>query len=319
MTSSFLSTLNFALGITFPIFILVVLGIVFKRLQVINQGFISSASWLVFSVGLPVLLFVTIVQTDFDEVINLRLVLVGLAATIIIFLALYLAAIAFIPERDDRGIFVQGSFRGNMGIVGLAFSVNAYGSAGLATASLYMAVLTILYNVLSVYVLTHTLTRGDGGMFKRILLNIAKNPIVISIVLALLFSYFEIGVHAALMQSGEYISEMTLPLALLCIGGSINLKELRLASRIPLWTVLCKLVFVPAAMVAMAYPFGFSNMELGVVFLMASAPAATVSYIMVHAMGGKSTMAANIVVVSTLASVVSVSAGIVVLRGMDMI
>lgn len=319
MTTSFLSTLNFALGITAPIFILVVLGIAFKRLRVINDGFISSASWLVFSVGLPTLLFVNIVQTDFDEVVNVRLLLVGLSATLLIFALLYAASLLFVPQRADRGIFVQGSFRGNMGVIGLAFCINAYGDSGLATASLYMAVLTILYNVLSVYVLTQTLTEGGGGMLKRIVFNIAKNPIVISIVLALLFSYFNIGVHPTLMQSGEYISAMTLPLALLCIGGSINLKELRLSSRVPLFTVLCKLIIVPATTVAIAYPFGFSNMELGVVFLMASAPTATASYIMVHAMGGKGTMAANIVVLSTLASVVSVSAGIVILRGLNAI
>jgi malonate transporter len=319
MDTSFLATLNFALGITAPIFLLVVLGIVLKRLQLINDGFVNSASWLVFSVGLPTLLFVNIVQTDFEEVVNLRLVAVGLIATLLAFAALYGLSVAFIRERGERGIFVQGSFRGNMGVVGLAFCINAYGNAGLATASLYMAVLTILYNVLSVYVLTQTLTAGDGNMVKKVVANIIKNPIVISIVLALLWSYFGIGLHPVLMQTGEYISAMTLPLALLCIGGSINLRELRLASKVPAYTVAFKLVIVPAATVALAYPFGFSEMELGVLFLMAAAPTATASYIMVHAMGGKGSMAANIVVLSTLASVLSVSAGIVILKAINLI
>lgn len=316
---TFFPTLNFALSITAPIFLLVVLGIVFKRLRLINEGFISSASWLVFSVGLPTLLFVSIVQTRFDEVVNLRLLMVGVGATLTAFAGLYLCAALFIAQRNERGIFVQGSFRGNMGIIGLAFCINAYGNAGLATASLYMAVLTILYNVLSVYILTQTLTSNDEGMLKRVLLSIGKNPIVIAIVLALLFSYAALGVHPVLMQTGEYISAMTLPLALLCIGGSINLKELRLSSGIPVLTVFCKLIIIPAVTVAIAYPWGFSNMELGVVFLMASAPTATASYIMVQAMGGKATMAANIVVISTLASVVTVSAGIVVLKGANLI
>lgn len=319
MDSSLLSTLNFALGITAPIFLLVVLGIALKRFRVINEGFINSASWLVFSVGLPTLLFVNIVQTDYQQVMNLRLLMVGLLATLLIFAVLYGLASAFITERGERGIFVQGSFRGNMGVVGLAFCINAYGNAGLATASLYMAVLTILYNVLSVYVLTQTLTAGDDGMLKRIVLNIGKNPIVISILLALAFSYAEIGIHPVLMQSGEYISAMTLPLALLCIGGSISLRELRLSSQVPLFTVLFKLMLVPAATVGMALPFGFSEMELGVVFLMAAAPTATASYIMVHAMGGKGIMAANIVVISTLASIVSVSTGIVILKAWNLI
>lgn len=319
MTTSFFATLNFALQITAPIFILVVLGMAFKRLRLINDGFITSASWLVFSVGLPTLLFVNIVQTDFHAVVNLRLLVVGIVATLLAFAALYLAAVVFIGERAERGIFVQGSFRGNMGVIGLAFCINAYGNAGLATASLYMAVLTVLYNVLSVYVLTQTLTTGGEGMLKRVVTNVGKNPIVVSIVLAAGFSYFSLGVPAILMHAGEYISAMTLPLALLCIGGSINLRELRLSSHIPVLSVLNKLVLIPAATVAIAWPLGFSTMEMGVLFLMASAPTATASYIMVHAMGGKGTMAANIVVLSTLLSVVSVSAGIVVLKGLNVI
>ncbi|MGQ9425397.1 AEC family transporter [Gilvimarinus sp. F26214L] len=317
--TSYLATLNFALGITAPIFLLVVLGIVLKRLQVINEGFITSASWLVFSVGLPTLLFISIIKTHFDQVLNLRLLGVGVLATVAVFVVLQLASRVLVRERDERGIFVQGSFRGNMGIIGLAFCANAYGEEGLAIASIYMAVLTILYNVLSVYILTRTLAAGSEAMLKKIAWNIGKNPIVISIVFALLWSYLGIGLHPVLMQSGEYLSAMTLPLALLCIGGSISLRELRLASNVPVLTVIAKLVLVPAATVLIAYPFGFTAMELGVVFLMAATPTATASYIMVHAMGGKGSMAANIVALSTLASVLSVSGGIVILKAMNLI
>lgn len=319
MNTSFLATLDFALGITAPIFLLVVLGIALKRFRIINEGFVVSASWLVFAVGLPTLLFVSIVQTDFEQVVNPRLLLVGLTATSIIFLLLHCSSLFLVREKKDRGIFVQGAFRGNMGVVGLAFCINAYGNEGLATASLYMAVLTILYNVLAVYILTQTLAPDGGDMLRRIGLSIVKNPIIAGIVLALGVSWFGIGVHPVLMQMGESISEMTLPLALLCIGGSINLKELRLASHVPIITVMGKLLIAPAATVLIALPFGFTPMEMGVVFLMAAAPTATASYIMVQAMGGNGTMAANIVVLSTLASVVSVSAGIVLLKALAII
>lgn len=318
--TSFFETLYFALEITAPIFLLVILGIGLKRIQLINDTFIQSASALVFSIGLPTLLFMNIAQNSLGDVINIKLIGIGLISTLFIFILLVLTAPIFVKQKRDRGVFIQGGFRGNLGIVGLAFCLNAYGDAGAATVSIYMAILTILYNILAVGILTKTLADDkDSQLLKTILLNILKNPIVISIALALLFSATSLTISPVLQQTGNYISDLTLPLALICIGGSISLKELRLSSFTATATTIAKLVVAPAIMIAAALPFGFSSMELGIVFLMASAPTATASYIMVQAMKGNGTLAANIVVMTTLGSVITVSAGIVVLRQLGMI
>ena len=319
MSSGFISSLSEALQITAPIFLLVVLGIFLKRFRILNEGFIDAASKLVFTVGLPCLLFLTIVRTHLETILNIKLLLVGLGSTTLIFIALSLISIVLITNKRERGIFIQGSFRGNMGIIGLAFCLNAYGETGIALASVYMATLTILYNLLSVVTLTHTLTTSQNNLARQIFTNIIKNPIVISIVLGFVALAIQLPIHPVLLDSGNYLAQMTLPLALICIGGSINLKELRQSSYVSIVTVLMKLVLVPAACVLLALPFGFSKIEMGVVFLMAAAPTATASYIMVQAMKGNGVLAANIIVLSTLASVVTGSLGIVVLRSFSII
>ncbi len=319
MSSDFLSSLSSALSITAPIFALVILGIILKRLRLVNDNFIDAASKLVFMVGLPCLLFTTIVKTRLDTLLNFKLILVGLGSTLIIFLGLVLLSLFIVPEKRERGIFVQGSFRGNMGIIGLAFCLNAYGETGIAMASVYMAALTILYNILSVIILTQTLTVAQQQLGKQIVLNLVKNPIVISIVLGFIVLGVHLPIHPVLMDSGGYLAQMTLPLALLCIGASINLRELRKSSFVSVITVTMKLILVPAASVALAIPFGFSSIEMGIVFLMAAAPTATASYIMVQAMKGNGVLAANIIVISTLGSVLSASIGIVLLRGWHII
>lgn len=319
MYSSFLGTINFALSITAPIFLLVLMGILLKKYQSINDNFIHTASKLVFNFGLPTLLFITITKTRHDNLINLDLLLVGLTGTLLFFLLSLVVSRLFVSNRRDRGVVIQGSFRGNLGIVGLAFSINAFGDAGLATASLYMAILTILYNVLSVFILTQSLNTQSHNIAKTIALNILKNPIIISICAALGFVYLDMTLHPILLDSGEYISALTLPLALICIGGSISLRELKHSSLISFVAVCMKLVVAPTAMVAFAMLFDFNRVELGVIFLMAAAPTATASYIMVQAMNGNGILAANIVVLSTLASVVSASIGIAILRHFGMI
>jgi len=251
--------------------------------------------------------------------LNVKLIAIGLGSTLIIFPMLVLLSLVLVRAKRERGIFVQGSFRGNMGIIGLAFCLNAYGDTGIAIASVYMAALTILYNLLSVIILTQTLTTSQQQLWRQIVVNIIKNPIVISIVLGFIAIGIRLPIHPVLMDSGNYLAQMTLPLALLCIGGSINLKELRQSSFVSLITVTMKLVLVPAASVALALPFGFSSIEMGVVFLMAAAPTATASYIMVQAMKGNGVLAANIIVLSTLGSVLSGSIGIVLLRSWSII
>ncbi len=154
-----LASLHFSLSITGPICVVLLLGIWLKQLGLLPDSFVESASRLVFQVTLPALLFLSMVRTDFSTMPSPWLILYGLLGTLTGFLVLELLAARFIPERRQRGIFVQGSFRGNMGIMGLAYVQNAYGAEGIGAAALLVGSVTVLYNVLAVI----TLTRSLGG------------------------------------------------------------------------------------------------------------------------------------------------------------
>ncbi|NIP25626.1 MAG: AEC family transporter, partial [Phycisphaerae bacterium] len=87
----------------------------------INDEFAKIGSDLVFKVTLPCLLFVKLVDTDFQNGIPVLLVIYALFATTLVFLLLDNVLCKNIPVGADRGVFVQGTFRGNMGIIGLAY------------------------------------------------------------------------------------------------------------------------------------------------------------------------------------------------------
>lgn len=311
--ADFLSILEFSFSVTGPIFVILLLGVWLRRIGLITEPFIDAGSKLVFNVALPALLFISIATTDFDDAANAGLILYGLLATTVVFVALELLASRSVQPREDRGVVVQGAFRSNMGIVGLAYCVNAYGEPGLVAASLYLGLVTILYNVLAVITLNRSLAkrRGIGGMVKGIF----TNPLIIGIVLALPVSYFEIRLPSLVLQSGRYFADMTLPLALLCTGASLNFASLRDAMSNTLQAAGLKLVLVPLLMTAGGMMVGFRGIELGVLMLMSSAPTAAASYVMVRAMGGNATLAANIIALTTLGSIIATSAGIALLRG----
>ena len=119
--------------------------------------------------------------------------------------------------------------------------------------------------------------------------------------------------------SGEYLARMTLPLALISIGSALSIGELKNSSSVSLMAVFAKLVIVPLFLTYSAYLWGIRGIDLGILFLMVGSPTAAASYIMVQNMGGNVKLAASIVVISTIASVITVSFGLAVLKQMGII
>jgi malonate transporter len=314
---NFFDTFIFSVSITGPIFIVLCLGVFLSKRKVIDQDFIETGSSLVFKVTLPALLFFIISQADFDKSANVSLIATGVGVTLVTWIILEVLAKFFVGSDQDRGVVVQGGFRSNMGIFGLAYCFNAYGNEGLTTASLYMAAVTIVFNILSIFTLNRALKKNLG--LKRTLIGIIKNPLIIAIVLALPFSYYNVSLPNIIIQTGEYFANMTLPLALICIGASLDFRALRHDFSQAMLACGAKLVLVPTLMVLTGISFGFRGIELGVLLLMSSAPTAAASYVMVKALGGNASLAANIIVVTTLGSVVTTSIGIILLTKLQLI
>lgn len=312
--SSFISSLGFSLSVTLPIFLILVTGIYLKRINFINDTFIDISSKLVFNVSLPLLLFFGIQKTPLESVNNLSLIIYAAAATFIAYLLLEFWATKLNPP-EDRGVFVQASFRSNMGIIGLAYCINAYGEAGLIAASLYLGLITILFNVLSVFTLNRSMHRETG--IGKSLKGIAKNPLIIGIVAGLIVSALHIPIPSFVEKTGQYFANLALPLALIGAGGALSLKEFKTNPNKTYYATLAKLFIVPFAITAGGAIVGFRGIDLGILFLMSSAPSASASFIMVKAMGGNHKLAANIIAATSLGSVVSVSLGITILRSLN--
>ena len=316
MISEFLATLEFSLSVTGPIFVILGLGAWLRRIGKLNDAFIEVGSRLVFNVTLPALLFISVSKTRLDASTNFALIGFGLVATLVAWGASELIARSAVRVARDRGVVVQGVFRSNMAIIGLAYCVNAYGERGLAAASLYVGLVTILFNVLSVVTLSASL-QGSQNV-GRILRSVAMNPLIIGILLALPFASTGIKLPAIILQSGEYFAQMTLPLALLCTGAALDFRSLRHDPRDTLLAAAGKLIAVPLLFVLAGAAIGFRGIDLGILLLMSSAPSAAASYVMVRAMGGNSALAANIVALTTVGSLFSTSSGIVILKSMGL-
>ena len=309
-----LAQLHYSFSITGPIFLMLGLGIYLKRIGMLTEDFIETGSKLVFNLTLPAMLFLSVARSNISEIGNPDLLLFALAANILTYILFELLANKAIKQKKDRGVVVQGAFRANTGIIGLAYASNAFGDTGLALGSLYVAVITVAYNILAVITLSRSNPNLPSLNASFLLRSIIKNPLIISILCALPFSVFTIPLPDIITKSGGYFAGMTLPLALLCTGASLDFNQLRQEPTNTQFASIGKLIVAPLLITLAGIGFGFRDLELGLIFLMSAAPTAAASYVMARNMGGNAYLAANIIAVTTLGSIFSSSLGITLLR-----
>lgn len=294
------STFDFAITVIGPVLVLLSIGNVLLRVKLINDAFVATGSRLVFTVALPALLFMSISQADFNHAANPVLIGVGLVGSLVYFLLLMPVSHWLVADKQAKGVVTQGGFRANMGIIGLAYCTQTYGPEGLAAASVYLGLVTILFNVLSVFILNFY-QDGKRSLTAQIS-GIVKNPLIIAIVIALPFSYFSWTLPTLLISTGDYFAQLTLPLALLCTGASLQFRSLSADWVNISISSISKCLIYPALMVMLAYVAGLRGMPLGIVLLMSIAPTAAASYVMVRAMGGDYRLAASIIAITTILS-----------------
>lgn len=302
-----------------PVFLLVALGYFVKRINVINENFVDVTSKFVYSVSLPALVFINIAEIDLSEAIDFNQIIYIYAATLISFFLIWIFSIPFIKDGKNLSVFVQGAYRSNFAIVGFAIVSKLFGSYALGKAAIVLAFILPLYNILAVIVLTVPLRKERKLNLKSTVFEILFNPLIIAVIVGLPFSYFKIDIPSFINLTIGFLAELALPLALIGIGGSLNLQNIKKASGLAFTSSAIKIIFVPLLLTIGAYHFGFRELDLGIMFVLFASPTAIVSFIMAEAMGANSKLAGNIVLISTVASVFTIAVGIVILKELALI
>ena len=308
MLAIFLQTLT----ITAPVFAMLFLGVLLKRVGWINDSFIHTASSLVFNVTMPALLFLGIYHADLRAALQPEVLGYFTLATLLSFVLAWGWAMWRCP-REDRGIYVQGAFRGNNGVIGLALAASMYGDYGISLGAVLAGLVILLYNTLSTIVLAvySPVIKSDPWSICK---SVFKNPLIISVLVAAPCAAFKISLPAWLLASGQYLAAMTLPLALICIGGTLSLVALRKSGKIAVSASLVKMVSLPLLLTLGAWLYGFRGAELGVLFLYFASPTAAASFVMARAANGNHELAAAIIVITTLMAAITTNIGIFVLQ-----
>lgn len=307
-----MESLLFSLNATVPVFLVILLGYIFKRVGLFNHQFINTANKFNFKVTLPVLLFQDISSSKIREVFDLKYILYCMIVTSICFWGLWGITKLFLKNKALIGEFVQASFRGSAAVLGIALIQNLYGSAGMVPLMIIGAV--PLFNIYSVLVLTFESGERHNKTMQKALKEICKNPILIGIFLGLFVSFINIDFPIIIDSTISSIAKIASPFALLMIGAAFEGKKALAILKPTIVASLIKLLILPILFIPVAIWLGFTTDKLIAALIMLGAPATPSCYIMAKNMGHDGVLTSSIVVLTTLLSAFTITAIIVVLR-----
>ncbi len=253
---------------------------------------------------------------------DFKLIAYCICSVTAVFLLVTVLALLFV-KKEFRGSFVQGSSRSNFAVLGIPLAISMFGDAGGVAIALVMPFVIVMFNAYSVIILS-VFSNGEkksglAEISKKLFSNIVTNPLIIAVVLAIPVLYFEIKLPAFASRSLDYISAMTTPLSLICLGANFKLSSMKGRIGAAAAATALKLVIVPAVAVTVAALLGFRNEALGTIFILFGAPSAVSSYIMAKNMNNDSDLAAQILLFTTMLCVFTVFAGVFVLKSLYLI
>jgi predicted permease len=289
-----------------PIFVIILLGWGLRRLDFMQEGFVKPANRLVYYVAIPAMIFREIAEAELVQHFSLVLVATTLIPLILVALSGLILVRVIKLQRYRVGSFLQCSFHGNLGYIGLAVAFYFLGNEGFTRASILAGFVMLLQNFLSVVSLSRFNKEPEQkistlSLVRRVLLN----PVIISAMAGMAFSLMRLDLPVILDRSLRILSGMALPLALLVIGTSISFEQMRQQLRFTALIGVLKLLLLPASGLILFHLVNLQRIEYIPALILLASPSATISYVMATEMAGDADMATAAISVTTLASAVT--------------
>ena len=314
-----MENLIFSLNATIPIFLMMVLGVFFRKTGLLKENMINGLNQFVFKATLPVLLFGDLAKQDFAQAWNGKFVAFCFVVTLLSISLVTLMSMA-LKDKSQRGEFIQGAYRSSAAILGIAFITNIYGNSGMAPLMIIGSV--PLYNIMAVVVLSFT-KPGQNGMspelIKKTLKGIATNPIILGILAGALWSVLRLPMPTILTKTVSSLGGLTTPLGLMAMGAAFNWSEAKSGMGPAFAASFMKLIGLCTLFLPVAVLLGFREAELIAILVMLGSSTTVSSYVMARNMGHSGVLSSSIVAITTLGSAFSLTFWLYVLKTLALI
>ncbi|MGI9389217.1 MAG: AEC family transporter [Boseongicola sp.] len=270
-----------------PVFLLAALGFAWVKLGYeYRVGFVTQ---LAMSLGVPCLVFTTLMQTEIDvaslSAISLATIVVYALITIVFWACIKLGGL-------NSRTYLAPLIFGNTGNLGLPLALFAFGDLGLGYAA-------VIFTIMGIYAFTFGVWLVSGGSS---LVAVIKEPLVGATILGGLFLWQDWETPRFLTNTLTLIGQLAIPLMLITLGVALaRLQPTKLG-------LTAALSFLKAAVciglaIAVGLWFQLDDVAFAVFVLQVGTPVAITSYLLAEKYGADAEAIAGLVVISTLMSV----------------
>ncbi|HOJ10701.1 MAG TPA: AEC family transporter [Clostridiales bacterium] len=312
-----MESLFFTINALAPTFAIVVLGYLFKRYGLFNDNFLTIANKFCFRVALPCLLFKNITQYGIQGFLK------GPYILFVVLSILFAVGVlmTFIPlvvhNRKKCGAIIQGIFRSNYIILGLPIVINMFGEDKIGSAAALVPFSIIVYNFMAVMVLSwFSHGKEVNPLSWSLVKKIATNPLIIGSLLGIIYVLMPAELPSIILKPVFDLASLATPLALLAVGGQFQLKTVKNNRKELFLTVVGRLAIMPAIFLFIAVLLGYRGTDLAPLIVLFGGPTAVSSYVMAKDMDSDSDLAAQIVIFSTLFSMVTLFGWVFLMRSL---
>lgn len=299
-----------------PIFSVIILGWLARLKGFIQQEFLEPANRLVFYLAIPALIFRAISKASLKTKFDVKVLAITLFAVVVISGLAWIVGLLLRLRLGELGTFIQTTFHGNLGYIGLAVAFYFLGNEGFVRASILAGFLIILQNFLAVISLQFNSDNVSIKKNKLILLNILGNPVILSALAGILFSLSGLKMPLVIDRSLNILGGLALPMALLIIGASLSFELMQLRILRVIFSSFLKLMLLPGVGLLLYRMFGVAPQDYMPALILLASPTATITYVMAREMGGDADFAVAAISTSTLISSATFTCWINIAAGM---
>ena len=329
----------FALNAILPIMILFLFGFFLKHIKFFNANFISQLNKYVFRVALPALLFYNVYSVESLQNINWVVIGFSVAALFVIFLLAFVSVVIFIKDPKQKGVLLQAAFRSNFALIGLPLAEELGSPSAIVVISLLFAFAIPLSNTLAVISLSMFQKNELGKVdIKSIFISVIKNPLIIGVLVGVVFlaarSFIPLDSQNELVFSLEnnlsplykvivWIKSTASPLALIALGGQFEVSVVKKLKKQIIFGTMWRIALAPALVLTTAYFLSLKYSDFDQVFpaliALFASPVAVSSVIMAEEMDNDGQLAGQLVVWTSIGSVISLFVIITSLRSLGVL
>ena len=294
---------------TLPFFAIIALGYGSGRRGLFTDEATAYLTKFVFYFALSAMLFGFTANLSIAEIIDWTFVTAYLAASLLVYLLVTIVAVIRKRPMAEAAFEAQCGIIGNVGFLGVPMLTLLLGPEAIGPVILVLAVDLIFFGSLIVILITGSRDgRMSIGILRTVGIGLLKNPMIVSITLGLAWSAFSLPIPAPVGEFLTLLGAAATPGALFAIGASLASKS---AERLSVagWLSFSKLVLHPGAVaIAALFIWPVEPYAAGVMIAAAALPVAGNVYILAQHYGVAPTRVSASILISTAASIVTVSA-----------